>query len=204
MELNASTIEDFVRKNYTNDMIVKELREKHGRIAHISFRCKLIEIGIQTSCRSLKRFRSTHSIAKRTLRDVVEDNLSTVLQLLHGGSTYKTISTYIERIERTSNVKIAPGSLRRILKEKGYAANDSVESTLLVEMVELEANEVGPTVGYRKLSAHIRTTYDVNVSRDSVREVPTFLNPELVKQRQQRRLTRRTYVLHRRRSPIPK
>ena len=47
MDLNASTIEDFVCKNYTNDLIVKELREKHGTTPHISFRCKLIEIGIQ-------------------------------------------------------------------------------------------------------------------------------------------------------------
>lgn len=117
-----------------------------------------------------------------------------IRQYFHEGYLYSEIRGLL--LERHS-MELSTRQVRRILKRQGLQRRNQTSSPLedIVLALLEELDESGSCLGYKSMWYRLRTTYGLQLRRDSVLKLLRIADPAGVEARSRRRLRRRKYVV---------
>ena len=117
-----------------------------------------------------------------------------ITDYFYRGFQYSAIIGLLEKHQR-QRVGIHVRTLKRKLKELGLKRREANYNEQTVrQCIEQEMQEAGCLVGYRYIWHALRLRHHLNVPRRIVSTIMTEIDPDGVRERRARRLTRRNYV----------
>ena len=92
------------------------------------------------------------------------------------------------------NVKISTTSLKRTLKVMGLSKASNVSDETLHQIIRKEIQGPSAVRGYRSMCGKLKTTYGIQVKRDTAMHVLREQDPERTIQRKSRSIIRSVYT----------
>ena len=123
---------------------------------------KISESTLKRKCRKYLLKRMTIGELPCTAEWIAE-----IKPMLRAGKQYHYM---YEHVMAKYQLKLSMASFRRVLRQNGLQANETIDEGTLLQMVQ-EETDIHPFTGYRALTTRIRNKYDKNVSQNAVRKV---------------------------------
>ena len=97
-------------------------------------------------------------------------------------------------LKANHNVKISMTSLKRKLKVMGLSKVSNVSDETVRQIIRKEIQGPSPVRGCRSMWGKLKTTYGIQVKRDTVMNILREEDPEGTLQRKSRSIIRRVYT----------